>query len=126
MPAIIFVTAFDRYAVQAFEVHALDYLLKSFDRERFQDALQRAKEQIRHSREGLWNDRLTGLLEDLQARQKRLTRLVIKSGGRIVFLRVDEIDWLEAAVIAFLQGGSPFTEKVSNPTLPRVGSRTAP
>ena len=97
MPAIIFVTAFDRYAVKAFEVHALDYLLKSFDRERFQDALQRAKEQIRHSREGLWNERLTGLLEDLQARQKRLTRLVIKSGGRIVFLRVDEVDWLEAA-----------------------------
>lgn len=97
MPAIIFVTAFDRYAVKAFEVHALDYLLKSFDRERFQDALQRAKEQIRYSREGLWNERLTGLLEELQARQKRLTRLVIKSGGRIVFLGVDEIDWLEAA-----------------------------
>lgn len=97
MPAIIFVTAFDRYAVKAFEVHALDYLLKSFDRERFQDALRGAKEQIRRSREGLWNERLTGLLEDLQAQQKRLTRLVIKSGGRSFFLRVEEIDWLEAA-----------------------------
>ena len=97
MPAIIFVTAYDRYAVQAFEVHALDYLLKSFDRERFQDALQRAKEQIRNSREGLWNKRLAGLLEDLQVRQKRLTRFVIRSAGRIFFLRVEEIDWLEAA-----------------------------
>ena len=97
MPAIIFVTAYDRYAVKAFEVHALDYLLKSFDRERFQAALRRAKEQIRASREGLWNERLTGLLEDLQARQKRLTRLVIRSAGRIFFLRVEEIDWLEAA-----------------------------
>jgi two-component system, LytTR family, response regulator len=97
MPAIIFVTAYDRYAVQAFEVHALDYLLKSFDRERFQAALRRAKEQIRGSREGFWNERLTGLLEDLQARQKRLTRLVIRSAGRIFFLRVEEIDWLEAA-----------------------------
>jgi two-component system LytT family response regulator len=97
MPAIIFVTAYDRYAVKAFEVHALDYLLKSFDRERFQAALRRAKEQIRGSREGLWNERLTGLLEDLQARQKRLTRLVIRSAGRIFFLRVEEIDWLEAA-----------------------------
>jgi two-component system LytT family response regulator len=97
MPAIIFVTAYDRYAVQAFEVHALDYLLKSFDRERFQAALQRAKAEIRRSREGLLNERLTGLLEDLQAKQKRLTRLVIKSAGRIVFLRVEEIDWIEAA-----------------------------
>jgi two-component system LytT family response regulator len=97
MPVIIFVTAYDRYAVQAFEVHALDYLLKSFDRERFQSALRRAKEQIRRSRDGLWNERLTGLLEDLQARQNRLTRLVIRSAGRIFFLRVEEIDWLEAA-----------------------------
>jgi two-component system LytT family response regulator len=97
MPAIIFVTAYDRYAVRAFEVHALDYLLKSFDRERFQDALRRAKEQVRRSQDGLWNDRLTGLLEDLQARQTRLTRLVIRSAGRIFFLRVEDIDWLEAA-----------------------------
>ena len=97
MPAIIFVTAYDRYAVRAFEVHALDYLLKSFDRERFQATLRRAKEQIRGSREGLWNERLTGLLEDLQAQRKRLTRLVIRSAGRIFFLRVEEIDWLEAA-----------------------------
>jgi two-component system LytT family response regulator len=97
MAAIIFVTAYDRYAVQAFEAHALDYLLKSFDRERFQAALRRAKEQIRGSREGLWNERLTGLLEDLQVRQKRLTRLVIRSAGRIFFLRVEEIGWLEAA-----------------------------
>jgi two-component system, LytTR family, response regulator len=97
MPAIIFVTAYDRYAVQAFEVHALDYLLKSFDRERFQDALRRAKEQIRGSQEGIWNERLTGLLEDLQTRQSRMTRFVIRSKGRVVFLRVEEIDWLEAA-----------------------------
>ena len=97
MPAVIFVTAYDRYAVQAFEVHALDYLLKSYDRERFQVALRRAKDQIRHSREGFWNERLTGLLEDLEAKQERLTRLIIKSAGRIFFVRVEEIDWLEAA-----------------------------
>jgi two-component system, LytTR family, response regulator len=59
--------------------------------------LQRAKEQIRRSQEGLWNDRLTGLLEDLQTRQTRLTRFVIRSAGRICFLRVEDIDWLEAA-----------------------------
>jgi two-component system LytT family response regulator len=97
MPVIIFVTAYDRYAVKAFEVHALDYLLKSFDRERFHAALRRAKEEIARSQEGLWNERLRGLLEDLQSRQKRLTRLVVRSAGRIFFLRVEEIDWLEAA-----------------------------
>ena len=97
MPVIIFVTAYDRYAVRAFEVHALDYLLKSFDRERFQASLRRAKEEIQRSKAGVLNDRLAGLLEDLQARQKCLTRLVVKTGGRIVFLRVDEIDWVEAA-----------------------------
>lgn len=97
MPVVIFVTAYDRYAVKAFEVHALDYLLKSFDRERFHAALRRAKDQIRQSREGLLSERLTGLLEDLEAREKRLTRLIVRSAGRVFFVRVDEIDWLEAA-----------------------------
>lgn len=97
LPVIIFVTAYDRYAVQAFEVHALDYLLKSFDKERFGEAVQRAKEEIRHSREGMLNERLAELLEDLQTKKDRLRRLVIKSAGRIVFLRVEEIDWIEAA-----------------------------
>ena len=97
MPAIIFVTAYDRYAVQAFEVHALDYLLKSFDCDRFEAALERAKEEIHRSKTGVLSERLAGLLEDLQAKQKRLTRLVVKSGGRVVFLRVEEIDGVEAA-----------------------------
>lgn len=97
MPAIVFVTAFDKYAVQAFEVHALDYLLKSFDRERFEATLKRAKQAIRRSREGALSERLAGLIEDLEARKERPTRLVIRGAGRITFLRVDEIDWIEAA-----------------------------
>lgn len=97
LPAIIFVTAYDRYAVQAFDVHALDYLLKSYDRERFESAVARAKEEIRRSREGALNHRVAGLLEDLESRKQRVTRLVIKSAGRIFFLRVEEIDWIEAA-----------------------------
>jgi two-component system, LytTR family, response regulator len=97
MPAIIFVTAYDRYAVQAFEVHALDYLLKSFDRERFHNAVERAKGEIRRLREGALNERLAGLLEEMESRKSRLTRVVIKSGGRIFFLPVEEIDWVEAA-----------------------------
>lgn len=97
MPVVIFVTAYDSYAVRAFEVHALDYLLKSFDRERFQAAVRRAKDQIRQSREGVLSERLTGLLEDLKAREKRMTRLIVRSAGRVSFVRVEEIDWLEAA-----------------------------
>jgi two-component system LytT family response regulator len=97
MPVVIFVTAYDRYAVKAFEVHALDYLLKSFDRERFASALERAKEEIHRGRESGIGARVAGLLEEIQSRQKRLTRLVIKSAGRIFFLRVEEIDWIEGA-----------------------------
>ena len=97
LPVVIFVTAFDQYALRAFEVHALDYLLKPFDRERFNRALQRARQQIEHARAGTMNRQLVALLADLQAKPKRLERLVIKAGGRVFFLRVDEIDWIEAA-----------------------------
>jgi len=97
MPAVIFVTAHDQYAVRAFEAYALDYLLKSFNRKRFQAALNRAKEQLHQSRSGIWNERIAGLLTDLQSRQKHLTRLVVRSSGRIFFLRVDEINWIKAA-----------------------------
>jgi two-component system LytT family response regulator len=97
MPVVIFVTAYDQYALRAFEVHALDYLLKPFDRERFDKALQRGKHQIGRERAGTINQKLIALLADLKARPKQLERLVIKSGGRVFFLRVDEIDWIEAA-----------------------------
>ena len=96
-PVIIFVTAYDQYALRAFEVHALDYLLKPFDRERFDKALQRAKHQFERERAGAVNRELVALLADLKSRPKPLERLVIKAGGRVFFLRVDEIDWIEAA-----------------------------
>jgi two-component system LytT family response regulator len=97
MPSVVFVTAYDRYAVKAFEVHALDYLLKSFDRERFQAAVGRAKDRVRRAREGQVTDRIAGLLESLQERQKFLTRILVRSSARIIFLPVDELDWAEAA-----------------------------
>jgi len=96
-PVIVFVTAYDQYALRAFEVHALDYLLKPFDRERFDKALRRAKRQIERERAGTMNRELAALLADLKSRPKPLERLVIKAGGRVFFLRVDEIDWIEAA-----------------------------
>jgi len=97
MPAVIFVTAYDRYALRAFEVHALDYLLKPFDRERFQKALTRAKGHIRRDKTAEANQQLLALLEEVKPARKPLDRLVIKSGGRVFFLKMDEIDWIEAA-----------------------------
>jgi two-component system, LytTR family, response regulator len=99
MPAVIFVTAYDRYALRAFEVHALDYLLKPFDGERFARAVQRARTQIERDSLGELSGRLRSLLADLESRpdQKPPHRLVIKSAGRISFVDVAEIDWVEAA-----------------------------
>jgi two-component system LytT family response regulator len=97
LPAIIFVTAYDTYALRAFEVHALDYLLKPFDGERFSRALQRARAQIERRSISDLSHRLQSLIDDLRTNQKYAERLVIKSAGRIFFLGVEEIDWIEAA-----------------------------
>lgn len=98
MPYVIFVTAYDQYAVRAFEVQALDYLLKPFDQERFDTSWQRAKAQIIQDRNGGrdMDQRILALLEELKAGKTYLERLVIKTGGRIYFLETDEIDWIEA------------------------------
>ena len=97
MPLVIFVTAYDQHALRAFEVKALDYLLKPFDRERLTDALQRARRQIEREETGDLGRRLMALVKDLRKDQPRSDRLVVKSGGRLFFLRADEIDWIEAA-----------------------------
>ena len=94
-PLIIFVTAYDHYAVRAFEVHALDYLLKPFDRRRFDDALQRAKSRLTSERSDV-TERALALLEALRAQQSHIERMVIKAGGRAFFLKTEEIDWIEA------------------------------
>jgi two-component system, LytTR family, response regulator len=97
MPCVVFVTAYDRYALRAFDVHALDYLLKPFDRDRFQQALGRAREQLNSHPSGELERRLLALVQDLKPAQQRLERFVVKSGGRIFFVRAGEIDWIEAA-----------------------------
>lgn len=96
-PAVIFVTAYDRFALRAFEVNALDYLLKPFDRGRFQKALLRARQRIGRSPAEEVHKQLRALLDDTRAGRKYLDRVVIKSAARVFFLRVEEIDWIEAA-----------------------------
>ena len=96
IPFTIFVTAYNQHAVRAFEVHAVDYLLKPFDRERFGKALQRAKTTMRQAHSNEINERILALLEAQQTKHEFLERLVIKANGRVLFLSVDEIDWIEA------------------------------
>ena len=97
MPAVVFTTAYDEYALKAFEVHALDYLLKPFGRERFQQALAHARTHVERRRAGDLGKRLMALVQDVKPEPQRLDRMVVKSGGRVYFLRTDDIVWIEAA-----------------------------
>ena len=101
--SVVFVTAYDQYALQAFDVHAVDYLLKPFDDARFRRALGRAKQEVRQRRVGIASDRLVSLLDSMGERDgseefqgKYLKRLAIKSGGRVSIVPVRDIDWIEA------------------------------
>ena len=96
MPCVIFVTAYDQYAVRAFDVLALDYLLKPFDRERFEKASSRAKKQILSQQDGNIGESILRALEEIKTRPVYLERLVIKTSGHIFFLKTDEVDYFEA------------------------------
>jgi two-component system LytT family response regulator len=93
MPLIIFVTAFDQYAVDAFEVHALDYLVKPVRRVRFEQTLERARETLRNRRDE-WRERVLTLNG---ARPQRINRVVLRTRNRIFWVAAESIDWIEAA-----------------------------
>ncbi|HKV35025.1 MAG TPA: LytTR family DNA-binding domain-containing protein [Pyrinomonadaceae bacterium] len=96
MPVVIFVTAYNEYAIQAFEVNALDYLLKPVDSERLSKAVQRAKAHLAQPDQGDDLDsRFRAMLEDIKTGSKFLKRLTIKLTGRTILLPTDEIDWIE-------------------------------
>ncbi len=100
-PEVIFVTAYDKYAIAAFEVNALDYLLKPFPPARFQQALDRALDDLSRRRSGEIGRKLERLLAHLDGREQPLAttsgRIIVRDAGRITFLKIDEIDWVEAA-----------------------------
>jgi len=97
MPVVIFTTAYDQYAVRAFEAHALDYLLKPFDQERLHSAIERTRVELPKASDRALTNRLLDLLASARTESRVHRRVVIKTGGRVVFLDVDEIDWVEAA-----------------------------
>lgn len=96
MPVVVFVTAFDQYAVKAFEFHALDYLLKPFDEDRFEYTLQRARTQIERERGGDISRRLLALLREKDNPPKFIQRLKVKTGSGYLFLKIEEIAWIAA------------------------------
>jgi two-component system LytT family response regulator len=112
LPAVIFTTAYDAHALRAFEVHALDYLLKPFSDERFARALAHAKEHVQRGRVHELTRRLMGMLQGapqapapatptpvppaLEPGGGPLERIALKDGGRVMFIGVDEVDWIEA------------------------------
>ncbi len=96
-PRVVFVTAYDRFAVRAFDVHAVDYLLKPFDRERFETALGRLRRRLSEGKKDEMTVRLRGLLSELRPEREVPERLAIKSAGRIVMVNICDIDWVEAA-----------------------------
>jgi two-component system, LytTR family, response regulator len=102
-PLIIFTSAYDEYALKAFEVHAFDYLLKPFDRRRFRESVQRARTQLTQAQppmeklEKLTDERILRLFENLAGARNAPDRIAIRNNGRVIFLRLGEIDWIEAA-----------------------------
>ncbi|MGB8989660.1 MAG: LytTR family DNA-binding domain-containing protein [Candidatus Sulfotelmatobacter sp.] len=131
MPVVVFTSAYDEYAIRAFEAHALDYLLKPFDQRRLHDALERVRAEFWKARERKITQRILGLLAQVRSgteTQPATTgddRIVIKVNGRVVFLDLDDIDWVEAAAnyVQFNVGKESY---LFRETISRVAERLDP
>lgn len=98
LPGIIFITAYDEFALRAFEFHALDYLLKPFDKNRFHNAVEHAKKILSNKGEReTATEQISVLLNSLKKTSPTIERLIVKTHGRILFLRISEVDWIESA-----------------------------
>jgi two-component system LytT family response regulator len=95
LPLVVFTTAYDEYALRAFEVHAVDYLLKPFDRARFQKMLLHVRQRLAQPDASV-PSHLASLLEMLREQVVPHGRIAVKTDGRTLFLRTEEIDWIEA------------------------------
>ncbi|AGC45355.1 DNA-binding response regulator [Myxococcus stipitatus DSM 14675] len=127
MPPVVFVTAFDRYAVRAFEVNALDYLLKPFSDARFQEALGRARKQRATGKDRGMLERLSALLSDYRPLAAEpppialsggyLERIAVKTDGKVLLIPVADLDWCEAEgnyVVLHAGGKSPMLRETLN------------
>ena len=126
MPATVFVTAYDQYALRAFEVHAIDYLLKPFSDERFEQAVARAAQIVRSGQsEAAMAQRLAALLEAVRPAPRYLDRIVLKQRGQVALLRVEEIAWIEAAGV-YVRLHAPPAPRLHRETLGRLEARLDP
>jgi two-component system LytT family response regulator len=94
-PNVVFVTAHDKFALKAFDVHAVDYLLKPFDKERFQTALKRVLEKVRSK--ALEAEKISAVLNEVKPPSKPVERLMVKTEGRVLLIKTEDLDWVEAA-----------------------------
>jgi two-component system LytT family response regulator len=97
IPVVIFVTAYDQYALRAFEVHALDYVLKPVDAERLATAMSRARVRLQQRKGANVDERVLALLQSIAPGRKYLTRIPVRTEGRVQLLELAEVDWISAA-----------------------------
>ena len=118
IPAIVFVTAFDQYALQAFSFHAIDYLLKPFDRERFSETFRLVKERVKQKSGEEYNQRIFSLLEKMNAVPEYLEWITIKKDERIMLFRVEDVHWIEAqgnyVLLKFKENSQLLRETMDN------------
>jgi two-component system LytT family response regulator len=126
LPIVIFVTAYDNYALRAFDVHAVDYLLKPYDSQRFSEALGRARQQLERRELDDLNVKLQALLGEMRDAHKTfLERFVVQSSGRVFFVPVDEVEWIEAQA-NYLQLHTGKTSYLVRGTMQTVENRLDP